>query len=394
MKQVVIDPPLEPMVARAALRHLFPEGGEYLVQDPAGRWSNVVLQRSPADDEGVGELIKAVFPSGGRYLVARAPKEGAAFDEWFLERLVEEARRHYTSTRQLVRRVVERFIGQHDGDLTDPDVYARFEELLFDVRRASGFSIGMNVSPATRVRLAELGVTSQEVYDWPAIAYRLGRVYRSVGPTATFSWTRAMALAESVKLTDTERAAMAFARQRAGIHLTPVLLREPQRAWETVAAEEQRLLRVMTRRAIRDRGGAMKLARDLYEKLDKEGGIARDWERVARTEISDARSEGSWAVEMSGVAEDGKIYRDTSSRACSECLRLYREPDGSPRLYTKAEILAEDALGPNTVKPYHARIASTHPQCVCGPFQAAPSDFVAGLHRKKFGPVMEERGLA
>lgn len=354
---------------RRILASAFPDPGSYVVER-----SPVMITMSDRPELGDDPLClcKAAFPVDGRYQVVPVAEfskatiggEGTEFEEWFLQRLFDEARTRYTSSRELMMRVIGRFISDHHGDLSDQETFRAFEDLLFDLRRANGLSIGMTVPVSVQKRLQELGFTNREIFDWPALAYRFGLVYRSVGPAKQFSWDRALALANAVELTETEQTAMVFARQQAALHLSPVVLREPQRVYEEAAAEEQRLIRIMTRQAIRDRGGAMELARDLYKRMEGEG-IYRDWERVARTEIAEARSRGSWAVESRNWSSHARLYRETTTRACNACLRLLRNKDGTPKVYTRQEIEEADELGPNRGPQvlWHVRIGQIHPNC-------------------------------
>jgi len=114
-------------------------------------------------------------------------------------------------------------------------------------------------------------------------------------------------------------------------------------------------------------------ARELAKRFAPEG-VIRDWERVARTEIGEARNRGAYEAERRarGWTSETLIYRNLSATPCSGCLKLYKQPDGMPRRYPVAFVEAEDAKGYNRGhwREWHVRIGLTHPQCRDSPWSA------------------------
>ena len=64
------------------------------------------------------------------------------------------------------------------------------------------------------------------------------------------------------------------------------------------------------------------------------------------------------------------LFRNTSATPCRGCFRLFKNPDGTPRLYTRAELEAGEAMGVNRGgwRDYHLRLGPEHPACACSPW--------------------------
>jgi hypothetical protein len=394
--------------ARAVLTRLFPDAATYEVRQADGRTVAVSFSAAVRDAADPLPIWQALFPGPGEYQIddgtlhkAIAPETaGLQFDEWWLERLLLEARRQFTGIHDLVLGAIERFIREHAGGLADPEHLRELEELLFDLRQGIRWSVAAPVPADTVARLRILGFSDRDVLDFAGIAYRLGLIeLRLQRPGARFDWAEVLALARQAPTLHSDEVAMAVARQRAGMGLTPVLLRDGQALTLAAAEEERRLLRELTARAIAEEMHPRDFARQLYKRLELDHGIVRDWERVARTEIMEARLRGAFEGERRARqwTAETLVYRQVAARPCSGCLRLYQQPDGMPHRYTVAELEAEDARGFNRGpwREWRPRIGPTHPHCLCGPW-ATWSPALQGVFAReapRWRQTMAARGL-
>lgn len=319
----------------------------------------------------------ALFPSPGVYQVERldevVAKAGSMaggegdFEAWFLQRLLEVSVGQQRSAQLAIWEVLDRYLARHG--VTAPSEADQWElgRLMFDLSQASTANmVGLRVPRTVTDRLVALGWTPNEILDFPALAYRMGQIYDALESGRRLSWAQVLDAAQSRPLSSIERAAVEHARARAGVWLRPIF-DEGGRVWS--AEREIAPLRARTARAIADRTSARTAGRELANS-NRAVGIFRDGERVMRTEIAEHMGQGHWQEAAKGWAPDQLLYRPTSTTPCKVCLRLFKQPDGMPRLYTRAEVEAGEALGVNTgpAKDWHIRIGPIHPHCVCGPW--------------------------
>ncbi|MDX2165725.1 MAG: hypothetical protein SF182_01620 [Deltaproteobacteria bacterium] len=318
----------------------------------------------------------ALFPSPGVYDVTaaehlhKAASAGSeeSFDEWFLRRLFEVTRERLRTAQDAMWQVMDDFL--RANRVVAPSAVDQWElhQRLFDLSQASTARIvGLRVPAPVTERLLAMGWRPAEVLDFPAIAYRIGRIYEQLEQHAPTTWPKLLELAGSKPLGLIEQAAIDHARARAGIYLKPIF-DETGAVWS--AQRELAPLRRLTAAAIEQRAGRRAVAHELG-KVERAQGVFRNAERVARTEMAEASNRGNWNATSGGWDAEQLLYRPTSSTPCKVCLRLFKLPDGMPRLYTRAEVEAGDALGVNSgpSKDWHVRIGPIHPNCVCPSWQ-------------------------
>lgn len=393
-----------PADAREHLGAVFPDAGRFLVTDPAGTRREIAFESDPRAHADPLSIFHGIFPGDGDYQVregapfAKAVHVTEPFAEWFLEQLLEEARQHFGRVQDVVLRVMDRLIRERRGHLTDPAVLAEFEQARTLLRQGVRWALGAPVPAGVEATLKRLGFQDVDVLDWPGIAYRMGAIRGELEAPKVRDWQRVMAVAMGGPVTPVDRAAMAAARERVARYLTPLALRAGETMHETVLAREVQQLRTMTVQAIAADTHPLTLARQMHKQFGQDG-ITRDWERVARTEVMEARLVGGFEAERAAKAwtDGSKIWRQVSPTACSGCLRLYRSPDGTPKLYTVAEVEAADALGVNRGpwREWHARKGPAHPNCRDGPWQTWTPALatVFARHAARYRDVMAERGL-
>lgn len=321
-------------------------------------------------------LYRRMFPSSGIYwvhadaMLAKAlkmPDVAEAeleepFEEWFLRALERAARDRFTNARDAIWRSLDELLTHYRAEVPSHLDADLLEQTLFDLSHAStARMVGLDVRMDVKRRLQSIGFSPPEMLDFPGLAYRMGLMYEQLRASAEVPFPQLVRLASEHPLSTQELSAIRYARQHAAEYMRPVFSRTTQE-W----VNEKEYVRGLTERSLATRTHPLEAARDLA-RVDRALGVQRDSERVLRTEIADCRSAGTWAASIARLPPDSLIFRIPSPRACSECKRLFKDGDRE-RLHTKADVEAQDALGPNTKKPFHVRIRTIHPHCVCGPW--------------------------
>jgi len=111
-------------------------------------------------------------------------------------------------------------------------------------------------------------------------------------------------------------------------------------------ASVRRIVSDAIRRDLTPFGAEKQLKRQAGTKTDK-----RDWGRVLRTEITNARGKSSFELLASAVGPNGIVYRSTSD-CCDSCAKIFGPP-GRPRRWRVKQ-----------VKPWMQ--GALHPNCKCG----------------------------
>jgi hypothetical protein len=295
----------------------------------------------------------------------------AEWNEWFLREIERRAVLGGLELRAAIWVVLVDWFKARGAVLT-PDELAELERLMADLSEAAVKGIvGGKVDPTVLARLARAGLPIREPLELPALAVRAGALYGrllSQGPVG-FDELRKTLLSQP--FTKWEARAVERARTRAALFLRPVF----DAAGRIVPIQaELDPIRSAVAEAIRGRISPRKAAAELGKTMRAQGNF-RDMHRVMRTEMAEATCRARFESQPGEAST--LMYRQVSIRACAECRRLYVQPDGMPRLYTRREVMEQDALGPNTKVPFHARVGPTHPNCACSPW----ARWVAGMER-------------
>lgn len=340
----------------------------------------VQLLRRPTADEAIA-LVDILFPvDGDVYLVGSAApiakaKPGAQqmqrepFETWFLDLLEHVMRERAVTTQDAIWECLDRLLAAHDVRIpSELDPYVLHRTLSDLTHGSTARMVGISVPPDVQQRLAAVGFPKAELGDFPALAYRMGKLYEALNKSPELEFPRLVELVENAyPLSPAEEIAVNYARNRAGMYLRPVFNSSGQ-LWSTHREVDR--LREVVPQAIAERRSPFEVAGEL-RKLDRAQGIVRDAERVVCTEIANARNRGNWDYmkERFRWTPETLVYRRPSPHACDACKRIYTDA-GNPRLFRVSEVEALDALGPNTgpQAEWVAKIGATHPYCVCGPW--------------------------
>lgn len=390
--------------AQALLAGVFDEPGDYLLAGPSGffgvRLSDPALKaRDPLT------LWHALFPVDGRYIVKKArgldPTQEPAvvpkrLPRWWLEGLLNDATEGSLKLRDVLLQKLDTIFMKHGGRLATPQAQEAIEAALSDFRLAVKWSLGFHLTPDQNKRLMDAGYKPVEALAFPSIAYRLGMIEAALDKQPGLDLAAILKLARAVPLNPADEVAIQYATAKAADALTPVILRDPTVAIATALDRERAMVRTLTADAVRREWSTKEFARQLREHLDPEG-IVRDFDRVARTEMQDARVRGAFAADKQARkwTNATHVFRTVASVPCNECLRLYKTPEGMPRLYTVEALQAEDDEGYNRRRPYHARVGPTHPNCLCSPWVKWWPEHAALYtpDRAKWVAALKRRGL-
>jgi hypothetical protein len=117
--------------------------------------------------------------------------------------------------------------------------------------------------------------------------------------------------------------------------------------------------------------------------LKREFGTKRNWERVAITELTEAKGIASLDVIQRVFGSDARVFRLHGPSCCEKCRSLFGSTK-NPKIWRASQIPAKIR-------------GAVHPNCVCGPWQCVDkpdltkaadpmSDLPMGLVRKEYDP--------
>jgi hypothetical protein len=126
-------------------------------------------------------------------------------------------------------------------------------------------------------------------------------------------------------------------------------------------------MRAMIRGEVSEAIANRKTSSELTTRMrDASEDWARDWKRIARTEMQLAHEEGHLEHVRRRGGDQAQMAKIPSKDACSSCLSLYLDADGRPAVHP---ISWWDAQGVNNVgrkqKDWKGCIGAVHPHCRC-----------------------------
>ena len=355
-----------------------------------------IVQGAPTPTQAL-KLHREIFPEPGEYVLKAAePEAEEEFEEWFLKTLHDVTLGNAMSLRDAMWDVLERLFAERGYQAPSQMDFWELHGLLNDLSHAStARMVGLRIPPDLLHRLGTYGFTAPEALDFPALAYRMGLAYKTLKTTRPVAFDELRRVVSEIPLTPAERSAVEIARLHAGVYMRPIF-DEVGNVW--TADRELPVVREAISRAIETRQGRAETAREIG-RTQRAQGIIRNSRRLARTEIANATNAGQWAEnERQGLTPDDLMFRQTSAMACKDCLRLFKNPDGTPKLYTRAEIAASDQLGPNRGprEEWTVKIGAIHPNCVCAPWMKYNAAMAPLFARRapEFAAEMRRRGVA
>ena len=126
--------------------------------------------------------------------------------------------------------------------------------------------------------------------------------------------------------------------------------------------ENLRLLKEKTAEAIAHGWTADELARRLA-RATKDWG--RRWDRIAETELQGAYNDGVFIEAIKYEGENARFARVPDAAACDDCIRLFLNSDGTPKIFTAEELVNNGTNVGKKRRNWLATLWPVHPRCRC-----------------------------
>jgi hypothetical protein len=230
------------------------------------------------------------------------------------------------------------------------------------------------VDPADVKRLVDAGILDPAAVgalDPVADMYLLGFASRKLEQLGidphevTIETFRQFVTDNPLPLSTTEEAAIEYARTRAGQYAVGF---GDAHASEVVNAVLDEQAKTMIREQTAESIAARETPGALASRLGHESeDWARDWSRIAHTEMKDAQSHG-YAESLKkdfGPATGIRVARLPNADACPKCRELYLVRNAKPRIFTLAELEANGTNKGRKQKEWLATLGPIHPWCAC-----------------------------
>jgi len=134
-----------------------------------------------------------------------------------------------------------------------------------------------------------------------------------------------------------------------------------------IADEKQR---EMFQTAIKDAATETIVAREGVTQMasrigHKTGDWSRDLDRISDYVLHNAHSQGRTDFIDKNFGKGQQVYVETFDSACKICISLYKNPDGSPKMFTTAQLRANGTNIGRKAKSWKPVIPPMHPFCRC-----------------------------
>ncbi len=216
--------------------------------------------------------------------------------------------------------------------------------------------------------LKRAGLIEASTRSLVADPYLMGKIM-AVLPSSARGLSYDQVLRASKKMlpmTGVEQKAMDYAIDNAGANIRGVMdmtLKGATTAVATARGAALRAIRDGVAESIANRDTISELKTRLFDLIDDS---ARDWQRVAHTEMNNSIQNGIYEEirEKSDDGDDQLVYKRPNPDACVHCRRVYLMPDGvTPRVF-KLSDLADSNVGLRASE-WQATVGSVHPWCSC-----------------------------
>lgn len=260
----------------------------------------------------------------------------------------------------------------------EPLTMAQVEKLVEEVNDNSmAFNVnflGWEPPKEALVRLKRKGLILKDKFSFPANAYAFRRVSDVLIAAAKdpdkIPFKQMLEMARHVPFTRFERDQMAFVEREAVRHISG--LGEGIASTVQGAAEEAHqimryrgFIRETAREGLLNRWSWKDLSGELGRRT---GDWARDWDRIARSELQNATND----ADASKIARDNKgddplVYKLPRRNACRYCIELYlRDGDFSkPRIFRLSTLIANGSNVGRKVAQWRPTKNIAHPNCNC-----------------------------
>ena len=126
--------------------------------------------------------------------------------------------------------------------------------------------------------------------------------------------------------------------------------------------EMQNIIREKVSEAVAKRQSAKKLASELGNATED---WARNWSRIARTELQAAYNEGTVIEAIEIYGNEARVARIPETDACEHCLRLFLDEENLPIIFQAADLLSRGTNVGRRREQWQATMFPIHPWCRC-----------------------------
>ena len=207
-------------------------------------------------------------------------------------------------------------------------------------------------------------------------AYILGKLNQTLTSSELSKLTYDALLARigETKLTKMEQEALSYAQRQAGRHVTnaerkiTMFIDDANNRIGQKTMMERDVIGSTVTDSISRRQTRGQLVSELGRAT---GDWTRDWERVANTELWDARLSATTRQILTGdtiysslKGKEARVFRRPAPDSCNHCKRLYLESDGvTPKIFKLHELISNgDNVGRKTAE-WMPTVHPTHPNC-------------------------------
>ena len=252
------------------------------------------------------------------------------------------------------------------------------EKLVREVKdHGVAFSVnfmGAKPDEGTLMRLKLKGLVMRDRFSFPANAYAVQRVsdilIAAAKDPAKVPFNQMLEMAQRVPLTSFERDQIAYVEREAARHISG--LGESIASTVQGAAEEAHqimryrdFIRETSREGLLNRWSWKDLSSELGRRT---GDWARDWDRIARSELQDAALDASASkIARDNEGDDPLVYKPPRRDACRYCVALYLH-DGDfekPRVFRLSTLVANGSNVGRKVAQWKPTKGIAHPNCNC-----------------------------
>ena len=185
-------------------------------------------------------------------------------------------------------------------------------------------------------------------------------------------------LVQNVKLTANQVKALEYVEMHTGENITALgakITSDIVPALVNADLSQLQGIRMVVSAGILETESRGKVAQGLR---DLSGDWDRDWDRVAQTEMWNAKLYSEAQTILDGTSAfsdkggDTLVFKRPASYACNQCKRLYLEADGkTPRLFRLTDMMAYGTNAGLKTADWNPVFGTMHPNCGC-PFAVMP----------------------
>lgn len=221
-------------------------------------------------------------------------------------------------------------------------------------------------------RLKALGLVNTK-FNVIEDSYLMGQILAAVEDPKLakldYSQFKAYVQRNPVPLTPMERRAVQIAQHQAAQYAVGLGKRVDLEIGQTALTDDAELARKMRdtiRTATAESLERRETAQQLKSKLgNATGDWARDWDRIAITEMHTARQKGTADHYAKKYGPGVLVAKRPMPDACDHCKRLYLGPDGHPRIFKLSQLEANGTNVKKKAGDWRAVLGSVHPWCRC-----------------------------